>query len=68
MNWLDVVVLCLSLAVCGLAYKLWHYRLAIIKLQADMTLVLNELTQPAIPLRKPVVPLKAVRGHDYDIS
>ena len=29
-----------------LTYKLWQYRGAIIKLQADMTLVLNELTRP----------------------
>ena len=32
--------------VAGLGYKLLHYRKAIIQLQADMTLVLNELTRP----------------------
>ena len=36
------------LGVAGLAYKLWTYRLAIIQLQADMTLVLNELTRPSL--------------------
>ena len=42
--------LCASLAVvlAGVILKLWHYRRAIIKLQADMTLVLNELTRPPI--------------------
>ena len=40
--------LCTALAfvVAGLAVKLWTYRAAIIQLQADMTLVLNELTRP----------------------
>lgn len=36
----------ISLVVAGLVWKLWHYRGAIIRLQADMTLVLNELTRP----------------------
>ena len=42
--------LCAALAVivAGLILKVWHYRLAIIQLQADMTLVLNELTRPPI--------------------
>ena len=42
--------LCASLAVvlAGVILKLWHYRRAIIKLQADMTLVLNELTRPPL--------------------
>jgi len=31
----------------GLTWKLWVYRAAIIKLQEDMTLVLNDLTRPA---------------------
>ena len=35
-----------SLLIVGLSIKLFHYRAAIIKLQADMTLVLNELTRP----------------------
>ena len=38
-----------------LTYKLLDYRVAIIKLQADMTLVLNELTRP------PPVQLKKVK-------
>lgn len=36
----------LSFCIGILVVKLWHYRAAIIKLQADMTLVLNELTRP----------------------
>ena len=45
--------LCASLAVivAGLAVKLWTYRAAIIQLQADMTLVLNELTRPILSTR-----------------
>ena len=38
----------LTVIVFGLIRKLWHYRLAIIQLQADMTLVLNELTRPPL--------------------
>lgn len=40
----------LFVAVVALAYKLYDYRCAIIKLQADMTLVLNELTRP-VPVK-----------------
>lgn len=36
----------LSLTVTYLAFKLFHYRCAIIQLQADMTIVLNDLTRP----------------------
>ena len=36
----------LSFTLGCVIMKLWHYRCAIIKLQADMTLVLNELTRP----------------------
>lgn len=38
----------LAVIVAGLTVKLWQYRLAIIQLQADMTLVLNELTRPPL--------------------
>lgn len=34
-----------------LTWRVWMYRLAIIQLQADMTLVLNDLTRPSVPLR-----------------
>ena len=34
-----------------LTWRVWLYRLAIIQLQADMTLVLNDLTRPSVPLR-----------------
>ena len=45
--------LCTALAfvVAGLAVKLWTYRAAIIQLQADMTLVLNDLTRPTTQQR-----------------
>ena len=36
----------LTVVIAALALKLWHYRAAIIQLQADMTLVLNDLTRP----------------------
>ena len=39
------------IGVAGLLYKLLHYRAAIIQLQADMTLVLNELTRPLLKQR-----------------
>ena len=50
-----VEILCAVLAVivAGLTLKLWHYRTAIIQLQADMTLVLNELTRP--PLKQSIM-------------
>lgn len=44
------------LSIAGLAYKLWQYRAAIIQLQADMTLVLNELTAPHPMKEKKVSP------------
>ena len=46
---LEQLLYCFGVLVAGLtflAFKLWIYRAAIIKLQADMTLVLNELTRP----------------------
>ena len=36
----------LAVGLAILTYKVWTYRAAIIQLQADMTLVLNELTEP----------------------
>ena len=42
----DILCGFLVVIVAGLTLKLWHYRAAIIQLQADMTLVLNELTRP----------------------
>ena len=44
----DILCGFLVVIVAGLTLKLWHYRAAIIQLQADMTLVLNELTRPPI--------------------
>lgn len=38
----------LTVIVFSLIRKVWHYRLAIIQLQADMTLVMNELTRPPL--------------------
>ena len=49
---LEQLLFCFGLflgALIFLAYKLWTYRCAIITLQADMTLVLNDLTRPAAP-------------------
>lgn len=43
---LDFLCGVLSVIVAGLTYKLWQYRCAIIQLQADVTLILNDLTRP----------------------
>ena len=42
-------IIALTVIVSALTVKLWHYRCAIIKLQEDMTLVLNDLTRPTQP-------------------
>ena len=39
-------IIALTVIVSALTVKVWHYRRAIIKLQEDMTLVLNDLTRP----------------------
>ena len=43
---LEILCAALAIVVAGVIVKLWHYRAAIIQLQADMTLVLNDLTRP----------------------
>ena len=43
---LQIILWIFGVAMVGLTVKLWQYRAAIIRLQADMTLVLNELTKP----------------------
>lgn len=48
---LEILCVLSLLGVAGVIYKLLHYRAAIIQLQADMTLVLNELTRPILKQR-----------------